>query len=234
VIFRYFKTIAYKLITKAFSKNQSYSDFTHCSSSTNCGNINRIMIFGDSNSFRPGHGKKSWPKLLEDKDPLHLNIFNESCDGRTTRYDRGECNGFNVIREKLTAHAPLDYVLIMLGTNDVKNKYGPPSPAKIAEGMSRIIEIIENYGDGAKLILLTTPPLGHVTFGELAGAQQRIPPVVAEYHLLAMNRDIQLIDSHSILKISTDLESDMIHLNAVGRKKIANAVWTNIQRSEST
>jgi lysophospholipase L1-like esterase len=187
------------------------------------------MVFGDSNSFRPEPGKTSWPKLLEDKDPLYLNIFNKSCDGRTTRYDIGERNSINVIGKKLTSHSPLDYVVVMLGTNDVKNKYGPPSPAEIAEGMRQLIKIIENHGGGAKPILLTPPPLGHVAFGELAGAQFRIPPVVDEYRQLAINRDIRLIDIHSILEISTDLEPDMVHLNAIGRRKIANAVWDSMK-----
>ena len=87
------------------------------------------MVFGDSNAFRPGRSETSWPKLLEARDPRYLNIFNESCDGRTTRYDIGECNSINVIGKKLTSHSPLDYVVVMLGTNDVKNKYGPPSSA---------------------------------------------------------------------------------------------------------
>jgi lysophospholipase L1-like esterase len=186
------------------------------------------MVFGDSNAFRPGHGKKSWPKLFEDKGPLHVNIFNESYDGRTTRYDRGECNGLGVINKKLISYAPLDYVVVMLGTNDVKNKYGPPSSAEIAEGMSRILEIIENHGDGAKPILLTPPPLGNVITGELAGAQPRIPSVVDEYRRLSINRNVRLIDIFSILEVSTDLESDMIHLNAVGRRKVANSVWDSL------
>ena len=191
----------------------------------------RIMVFGDSNAFRPGHGKKSWPKLLEDKDPFHLNVFNESCDGRTTRYDTGERNGLCVIGKKLAAHTPLGYIVVMLGTNDVKNKYGLPSPSEIAEGMSRILEIIENHGGGAKSILLTPPPLGNVVSGELAGAKSRIPPVVNEYLLFAMNRDVRLIDIYSILETRTDLEPDMIHLSAAGRQKVANAVWSSLQET---
>jgi len=187
------------------------------------------MVFGDSNAYRPGSSKKSWPKLLEAKDPLHLIVLNESCDGRTTRYDIGECNGLSVIAEKLIAHEPLDYVVVVLGTNDVKNKYGPPSPAEIAEGMSRILEIIENHAGGAKPILLTPPPLGNVNSGELAGAQPRIPSVAVEYRRLSRNLNVQMIDIYSILEINTDFESDMIHLNAVGRKKIAKAVWADLQ-----
>ncbi|MDB4442849.1 GDSL-type esterase/lipase family protein, partial [bacterium] len=170
------------------------------------------MVFGDSNSFRPEQSETSWPKLLKDKDPHHLNVFNESYDGRTTRYDLGERNGLSVIGKKLTAQTPLDYVFVMLGTNDVKSKYGPPSTTEIVDGMRQILDIIETRGFGAKPILLTLPPIGNVISGDLAGAQFRIPPVVAEYRLLSINLDIRLIDIHSILDIRTDLESDMIHL----------------------
>ena len=38
-----------------------------------------------------------------------------------------------------------------------------------------------------------------------------------------------MIDIYSILEVGTDFESDMIHLNAVGRKKIAKTVWANLQ-----
>jgi lysophospholipase L1-like esterase len=185
------------------------------------------LVFGDSNAIRCGHGNKAWPRLIEEKDPLHLTIINESYDGRTTRYDVGERNGLMVINSKLVTHAPLDYVVVMLGTNDVKNKYGPPSPSEITEGMSRILDIIENYGSGVKPFLLTPPPLSNVTSGELAGARLRVPPVAAGYRSLARNLDIPVIDIHSIIDLATDLEPDMVHLNAAGKKKVANAVWAN-------
>ena len=189
----------------------------------------RIMIFGDSNAYRPANSKKTWPKLLEAKNPDHLNVFNESCDGRTTKYDFGERNGLCVIGEKLASHNPLDYIVVLLGTNDVKNNYGPPGPEEIAEGMNRILEIIEKHGDGVKPILLTPPPLGNVDSGDLAGAQPRIAPVVAEYRQLSKKRNVQLIDIFSLLDVNSDLESDMVHLNATGRKKIAKAVWADLQ-----
>jgi len=228
MVFRYFRKFADGVKTKACNRKYGFSKPTWNIDMTHRTNIKRIMVFGDSNSFRPGHDKESWPKLFEDKDPLHFNIFNESYDGRTTRYDSGECNGLGVINKKLIAHAPLDFVVVMLGTNDVKNKYGPPSPAEIADGMSRILEIIENHGGGAKPILLTPPPLGNLTSGGLADAQPRIPSVVDEYRRLSINRDVRLIDIYSILEVSTDLESDMIHLSAVGRQKVANAVSANL------
>lgn len=188
----------------------------------------RIMVFGDSNAFRPGGGNTCWPVLLEGRDSVHLNIFNESYDGRTTQYDTGERNGLGVIGNKLAFHAPLDYVIVMLGTNDVKRQYGPPSATDIAHGMGQILDLIDVQGDGAKPILMTPPPLGPVTSGDLAGAQSRISRVAAEYRLLARKRDVWLIDVHAILDSRTDLEPDNIHLNAVGRHKVADAVWANL------
>ena len=96
--------------------------------------------------------------------------------------------------------------------------------------MIRILESIENDGDGAEPVLLTPPPLGNVISGELTGAQPRIPFVVDEYRRLSINLNVRLIDIYSILEVSKDLESDMIHLSAVGRQKVANAVLANFMK----
>lgn len=213
---------------KAFRRGCSDSAATVATFALSGRTLRRIMIFGDSNAFRPDGGNTCWAALLESKDPVHLHLFNESCDGRTTRYDIGERNGLGVIGSKLTFYAPLDYVIVMLGTNDVKGKYGPPSAAEIAGGMRQTLDFIDAHGGGAKPILMTPPPLGNVASGELAGAQSRIPPIAVEYRLLAMNRDIRLVDLNAILDSRTDLEPDKIHLNAAGRQKVADAVWVNL------
>ena len=189
----------------------------------------RVMVFGDSNAFCPDGNNTCWPALLENKDSLRLNVINESYNGRTTCYDSGERNGLSIIGRKIRRHAPLDYVIVMLGTNDVKKKYGPPGAAEIAYGMRRILDSISVHGGGAEPIFLTPPPMGEVLAGDLADGHLRIPPVAAEYRLLARTRDIRLIDLHAILDTYTNLESDIIHLNAVGRQKVADAVWDNLQ-----
>ena len=189
------------------------------------------MAFGDSNTFLPDGGKTRWTVLLEDKAPGHFDVLNEGCDGRTTQYDTGERNGLSVIKNNLAGHAPLDYVILMLGTNDVKSQYGPPSADDIADGMIQILNSIKTWNGGAEPILTTPPPLGDVTSGDLAGAQSRIPPVAAKYRFLAMNRDIRLVDLNASVDSNTDLEPDQVHLNAAGRRKVADAVWANLRDS---
>lgn len=131
------------LRTKAKSFHRGSDDYAagdiHFSSSG--GTLQRIMVLGDSNAFRPDGGNTSWPGLLQDKDLFCLKVLNESCDGRTTQYDTGERNALNVIEDKLAAHIPLDYVILMLGTNDVKSQYGPPSAADVASGIGRILDL---------------------------------------------------------------------------------------------
>ncbi|MFH1932393.1 MAG: GDSL-type esterase/lipase family protein [Pseudomonadota bacterium] len=187
------------------------------------------MTFGDSNTFRAERGDTTWTVHLESKAPGRITVFNEGCNGRTTQYDSGERNGLSIIEDKLIAHAPVDYVIVMLGTNDVKSMYGPPSAAKIADGMRKIFDVIDTQGGGAQPILVTPPPLGKVTSGDLADAQWRIPPVAAQYRLLAMGRNIQLVDLNAVIDSSTDIEHDKVHLNATGRQKVADAVWAILQ-----
>jgi lysophospholipase L1-like esterase len=229
MVFLRFKKLIAALKAKASSGDYIRSSSARTYSSTDGSNPKRIMVFGDSNSFRPGGNKTCWPVLLKDKDPSRFTVFNESYDGRTTRYDIGEFNGLSVIASKLTVHAPLDYVIVMLGTNDVKSKYGPPSATEIAYGVRSILDVINTQGGGAKVILVMPPPLGNVTSGELTGAQRRIPLLVAEYRLLATNCNVPLVGVNAIIDSSTDLEPDKVHLNQMGRQKVADAVWTSLQ-----
>ena len=229
MVFSRCKKLITALKAKAFREVYSRNSSTQTYPSIDGSNVKRIMVFGDSNSFRPDGDKTCWPALLADKAPGHSTVFNESCDGRTTRYDSGEFNGLNVIASKLTALAPLDYVVVMLGTNDVKTKYGPPSATEIAYGVRSILDVINTQGRGAKAILVMPPPLGNVTSGELAGARWRIPPVVAESRLLAINSDVPLVDVNAVIDSNTDLDPDKMHLNLTGRQKVADTIWASLQ-----
>lgn len=189
----------------------------------------RVMVFGDSNAYRPGNGNNCWPALLQRESGNRLKVINESYDGRTTRYDTGECNGLAVIDAKLKNAQPLEIVLIALGTNDLKATYGPPDVAEVAEGIARIVTVIKALDIDTKPILITPPPLGPAATGDLAGAWNRIPPLVAQYRRYANMKNIPIIDLCSIIDADGDLEPDSVHLNLIGRKKVADIVWNNLQ-----
>lgn len=189
----------------------------------------RLLVFGDSNAFRPDSNRNCWPAMLQHKSGNTLCVINESFDGRTTQYDSGECNGLAVIEKKIRNALPLAFVLVALGTNDVKVLYGPPDAAEVLEGIHRILKSISRCNRGAEVVLVTPPPLGNVIHGDLAGAQHRILSVVAEIRRYATDRRIPFVDLHSTIDADADLEADHVHLNAHGRIKTADAVWRCIR-----
>lgn len=188
------------------------------------------MVFGDSNACRPGKSRDCWPAMLQRLSGKTIWVINESCDGRTTRYDAGECNGLEVIEKKIRRAIPLDFVLLALGTNDVKFKYGPPNVAEVVAGIGEIIRIIKKTDSGLQPLLLSPPSLGKVTSGDLAGAQDRIPPLVAEYHRYSTTNNIPIIDLSLTVDPDADLEADRVHLNIRGRTKVATIVWKKLQK----
>lgn len=189
----------------------------------------RIMVFGDSNACRPGNGRDCWPAMLQRMSGKKLWVINESCDGRTTHYDSGIYNGLKIIEKKIRRFLPLDWIIIALGTNDLKSKYGPPNVAEVVMGIEKMVKIIKKENKCIQILLLTPPSLGNVTSGELAGAQDLIPRLVSEYHSYAAVHNIPIVDLYQKVNTVSDLEPDCVHLNFRGRKKVAGILWKNLQ-----
>ncbi|MFO7713619.1 SGNH/GDSL hydrolase family protein [Desulfosarcina sp.] len=188
------------------------------------------MVFGDSNAYRPGNGRNCWPAMLQRNSANTLWVINESCDGRTTQFDAGVYNGQMVIEQKIRSAQPLTIVVIALGTNDLKVQYGPPDGVAVVEGVEKLLNILTSVDDCISPVLLTPPPLGDVINAGLAGAQGRLPTVVSGYRRLAASRKITLIDIYAAIDAGRDLENDGVHLNARGRKTVADAVWNRLRR----
>lgn len=97
----------------------------------------RVLIYGDSNSWGyldDGSGLRSpqaWPPLmaaeLAQDYQIECHLIEELLPGRTTAYpdpqEGPEYNGLPYLRPALLSAAPLDMVLIMLGTNDCKARF---------------------------------------------------------------------------------------------------------------
>ena len=188
----------------------------------------RIFIFGDSNSIRSSKKMACWPSLLYEKAPSKLSVHNESCYGRTTQFDVGELNGLNSFFNKVKKPAFFDYVIFMLGTNDVKTQYGPPSVKKVIEGMASIIDMAISSRITDSIVLLTPPPMGKTVSDEFMPGYLMIQQVSEAYAELAKNRHLILIDLYNNLDSHKHLEKDNIHLNASGRRHVADIVWESV------
>ena len=129
-----------------------------------------VICFGDSNT----HGycamtngrfneDERWTCLLSKKLGDDFLVIEEGLSGRTTCFDdpihEGLC-GLDYIYPCLMSHEPVDLLIIMLGTNDTKERFGS-SAACIALGLKRLAEKAaaakEAWRGGHPEILLVVP-----------------------------------------------------------------------------
>ena len=91
-------------------------------------------------------------------------VIEEGQNGRTIATEdpaEGEKNGLSYIGACLESHTPLDYVIIMLGSNDCKRKFSYSS-MDIAGEMQIMLEKVQSYNryrcnDMFKVILVAPP-----------------------------------------------------------------------------
>jgi lysophospholipase L1-like esterase len=120
----------------------------------------RVLVFGDSNTWgwKPHAGglpsarlqdRQRWPGVLQQRLGAAYTIVVDGLNGRTADASYAEpvatlqgadFNGELALRVALAREAPLDLVLIMLGTNDTQDPLNR-SAAQIAQGVAKLVAI---------------------------------------------------------------------------------------------
>jgi lysophospholipase L1-like esterase len=202
-----------------------------------------IVCYGDSNTWgfnprtqgRYDH-KIRWPMVLSRilnegapaDDPAWW-VVEEGLNGRTTARDdfEAERNGLKQILPVLNSHKPLDIVVIMLGTNDLKPRFGP-MPFDIAKGAQLVAEAAQESktgpgGTNPRALLVCPPPtvesggFAHV-FGNSVEISRKLPPL---YRQLAQECGAAFLDAGKFIRTSP---TDGIHLEPEEHRKLAEAV----------
>lgn len=131
--------------------------------------MHHILCFGDSNTFgsNPRGGRWPlhirWPSLLQDLLGEDFHLYEEGCGGRTTVLDdllELDKNGRKHLPIALRSHKPLDLVILMLGTNDLKHRFSM-LPEDIGHGAAELGRLVErfDYNPGYPIpkVLLVSP-----------------------------------------------------------------------------
>ena len=135
-----------------------------------------VVCFGDSNT----HGycadpadcadggmrfneSERWTRLLQARLGADYLVVEEGLNGRTTCFEdplHEGLSGVTYITPCLKSHAPVDLLIIMLGTNDTKDRFCA-SAGCIAAAMARLVKkamATECWGTHKPNILVIAPP----------------------------------------------------------------------------
>jgi lysophospholipase L1-like esterase len=208
-----------------------------------------LLCYGDSNTWgsatRPGDDERyapheRWPGILQSElDPAWV-VIAEGLPGRTTVHpDPVEgrwLDGSAYLHPCLRSHRPLDAVAIMLGTNDLKQRFGVTA-SDIADSVGALLSIVQNSESGPRggapkaLVICPPPILDH--HGEVArlqdmfvgghGKSLRLAPLYAE---VARQRSAAFLNAGDIIRSSA---YDGIHLDADAHVVLARAVGEKIR-----
>ena len=207
-----------------------------------------ILCYGDSNTWGadPATGGRfdrftRWPGVL--RQVLNANarpgekdywVVEEGLCGRTTCRDdpvEGDKNGLKQIGPILDSHKPLDLVIVMLGTNDLKMRH-VPTEFDIARGAYLVAKAALDSGSGPdnkspKVLMVAPPPVAKLTYFRtmFEGCEETSRKMAARYRQFAEELGVPFFDAGSVIK-SSDL--DGIHLEASEHRKLAEALKVKI------
>lgn len=205
-----------------------------------------ILLFGDSNT----HGTMPMPdlgfsgrfdreerwtgrlrKLLPDWE-----VIAEGHPGRTTLHDDpvegAHRNGLAVLPALLESHRPIDVVLVMLGTNDLKQRFSV-NAGDIALSLERLVQAIRASGAGPGnsapgILLVAPPPIAEVgcLAGMFAGGAAKSRALAAEIAAAASRANVPFLDAGQVVTVSP---IDGIHYDATANPALAQAFATAIR-----
>lgn len=174
-----------------------------------------IVCFGDSNTwgYVPGSNggrfprEQRWPVVLHRLLGDGWEVVAEGLSGRTATFERPDSegrNGLPYLLPCLLSHAPVDRVVIFLGTNDVNFM----DDDRVASCVARLVDVARRAGVRDVLVVCPPPFDGHdleASFREALDCEMIVAP---RYPVV---------------------DGDVEHLDAAGHAALAEAVARTVR-----
>jgi lysophospholipase L1-like esterase len=205
--------------------------------------MSTILCFGDSNTWgydpaTTGRFDRNtrWAGVLRNTLGEGYWVVEEGLNGRTTVWDDPielHKNGSIYLPPCLETHKPLDLVIIMLGTNDLKKRFSVP-PSDIAKGAGVLVKIVQKsevspQGKAPKVLLMAPPPVATLPekFMEMfEGSEEKSKKLGVHFKAVADELGVPFLDTSTVI-VSSNL--DGIHFEASEHRKLGEAVAKKVQ-----
>ena len=207
-----------------------------------------ILCYGDSNTY--GYDPHTdgaryptevcWTTRFSHAMGEGCRVIVEGLSGRTTAYDRVEFpwkNGYPYLTPCLASHKPIDYLIIMLGTNDC-NVEMELSAEQIAAGMELLVQTAEEVtrseqGYVPRIVVVAPAAIRPEIEGTVFAYQLDETSVQKSHDIAPLYRKIA--EEHGCLYLdATGVETSPIdceHLTEFGHEQLAE-LMTDLIRWE--
>ena len=204
-----------------------------------------VLAYGDSLTWglvpgtRVRHAfEDRWPNVLEQELRGNARVIENGVSGRTTVLDDpfgpGR-NGATHLPMMLSAHAPLNLLVFMLGINDLNYSNGGRA-FEAMQGMTRLVEIVRSHivepGMTPPQVLIVAPP--HLCapddpdyegyFGHTIEESQRLGPAYAR---VAHEQACHFFDAARVCEVN---RSDGCHLDVENTRALGRALAPDVRK----
>lgn len=203
-----------------------------------------VLCYGDSNThgYDPGNGLRypeeiRWTARLSRMMGSQYRIIEEGLNNRTTAIEpAGEpwLSGACCLEACVRTHMPVDLVILMLGSNDMKSRYRQDENM-IGEHIRGLIRTIKRAsaekspeGTSCKILLVSPvlvekeaasgPFADEFTLDHAVPLSARLAPV---YQKIAEEEKVEFMDAARYAKAGT---KDGLHLEETGHRDLATAM----------
>lgn len=205
-----------------------------------------VLAYGDSNTHgtvpmaeledtgRFGASER-WPGVCAAALGAGWRVIEEGLPGRTTVHadpiEGAYKNGLAFLPAVLETHRPVDLVVLMLGTNDLKQKFNVP-PVEIGESIGLLLETLARStmgpaGAPPRVLLVAPAPVDELgCLGEMfTGAAEKSRRLAPLYAARAARHGADFLDAGTVIAVSP---VDGIHFDADAHAALGRAIAEKI------
>lgn len=205
-------------------------------------NTKRILCYGDSYTwgYKPATDHKRfpahirWTGILQDNLGDTYEVIEEGLNSRTLTSDderpgKEGRNGSTYLIPCLDTHDPIDLVILMLGTNELKDAFDT-SAQKIGHIIEDhyvkiITQRVSQFRKTTPKLLLISPPMLDLTKEyaqkRYAKSAQKNDKLANIYQSIAKKHSAYFLDAGSIVTVG----ADGVHFDAENHRKFGMAVY---------